>query len=296
MFNNIQNIYLGFLFQVENFCGIVSGFVNASCVVEKFGNKEKITSNSLRSLCKTVLNDTNPTTASASDRSKVVINILAAILPGETSGSVNASKLSEIATLVDTEEDELRQLKGMLGTQGTLRPIFEGQLRQRRSVRERAMSLRKLVAESGLDYKAVSDLYKASSVVEEEDVSAKLKPVLKEKLLSNATDADVDELIVLFDAHFRPPQQPPIVTNGNHDEAKVAAEGDVKQGSESDQTTTTAASIKTENWYFVSAKKSQICYFSNVKLMVNFYAYSFRNFFLFKIHLIDSFNRFSRTP
>jgi hypothetical protein len=242
-----QYINLGFLFQVENFCGIVSGFVNASCVVEKFGNKEKITSNSLRSLCKTVLNDTNPTTASASDRSKVVINILAAILPGETSGSVNASKLSEIATLVDTEEDELRQLKGMLGTQGTLRPIFEGQLRQRRSVRERAMSLRKLVAESGLDYKAVSDLYTASSVVEEEDVSAKLKPVLREKLLSNATDADVDELIVLFDAHFRPPQQPPIVTNGNHDEAKVAAEGDVKQGSESDQTTTTAASIKTEN-------------------------------------------------
>jgi hypothetical protein len=172
---------------------------------------------------------------------------LAAILPGETSGSVNASKLSEIATLVDTEEDELRQLKGMLGTQGTLRPIFEGQLRQRRSVRERAMSLRKLVAESGLDYKAVSDLYKASSVVEEEDVSAKLKPVLKEKLLSNATDADVDELIVLFDAHFRPPQQPPVVTNGNHDEVKVAAEGDVKQGLESDQTTTTAASIKTEN-------------------------------------------------
>ena len=218
-------------------------------MVEKFGDKEKITSNSLRSLCKTVLNDTNPTTASASDRSKVVVNILGAILPGKNSGSVDASKLSEVATLVDTEEDELRQLKGMLGTQGTLRPIFEGQLRQRRSVRERAMSLRKLVAESGLDYKAVSELYKSAG--EEEDATAKLKPVLKEKLMSSATDADVDELIVLLGAHFRPPQQPhqlPVVTNGNHDEVKVASDEGVKQqGSESDQTTTAPAVIKTEN-------------------------------------------------
>ena len=43
----------------------------------------------------------------------------------------------------------------MLGTQGTLRPIFEGELRQKRIVRERAMALRKKVAESGLDYKAL---------------------------------------------------------------------------------------------------------------------------------------------
>ncbi len=85
--------------------------------VDKFGDKDKITSNSLRSLCKTVLNDTNPTTNSASDRSKVIINILAGILPGKTSGSIDTAKLAECATLVSSEEAELSNLKGMLGTQ-----------------------------------------------------------------------------------------------------------------------------------------------------------------------------------
>ena len=97
--------------------------------------------------------------------------------------------------------------------QGTLRPIFEGQLRQRRSVRERAMTLRKLVAESGLDYKALEDLYVSKDI--------EVKPALKEKLSSSVSDADLDELIALLDGHFRPapavaaPQQP-VVTNGTH--------------------------------------------------------------------------------
>ena len=39
-------------------------------------NGTSTTSHSLRSLCKTVLLDTNPTTASASDRSRVLIQII----------------------------------------------------------------------------------------------------------------------------------------------------------------------------------------------------------------------------
>ena len=198
--------------------------------VDKFGDKDKITSNSLRSLCKTVLNDTNPTTSSASDRSKVIVKVVSGILPGKTPGSVDTSKLIECATLVGAEEAELRLLKGILGTQGTLRPIFEGQLRQRRSFRERAMALRKLVAESGLDYKALTELYSSKEVEAAGSDNSAIKSLLKAKLSSDATDQDIEELIVLFEGHFcAPPTQQHVVehvTNGS------AEKEDVKKVSE----------------------------------------------------------------
>ena len=193
--------------------------------VDKFGDKDKITSNSLRSLCKTVLNDTNPTTSSASDRSKVIVKVVSGILPGKTPGSVDTSKLIECATLVGAEEAELRLLKGILGTQGTLRPIFEGQLRQRRSIRERAMALRKLVAESGLDYKALTELYSSKEVEAAGSDKSAIKSLLKAKLSSDATDQDIEELIVLFEGHFcaTTTQQHVVehVTNGSAEKEEV---------------------------------------------------------------------------
>ena len=118
----------------------------------------------------------------------------------------------------------------MLGTQGTLRPIFEGQLRQRRSVRERAMALRKLVAESGLDYKALTELYSSKEIeaAAASDTSV-VKSLLKTKLKADASEQDIDELIVLFDGHFRapPPQQQQQehvvehVTNGSAEKEEV---------------------------------------------------------------------------
>ena len=117
-------------------------------------------------------------------------------------------RVAESASLVSTEEAELKTLKGILGTQGTLRPIFEGQLRQRRTVRERAMALRKLVAESGIDYDALSEIYKSKS-------DGDVRPVLKTKLSSVATDSDLDELVTLLNGHFL---EPVVTTNGNHEE------------------------------------------------------------------------------
>ena len=130
------------------------------------------------------------------------------------------TQLNDSATPVRAEESELKKLKDVLGTQGTLRPIFEGQLRQRRSVRERALALRKLVAESGLDYKAVSEICGADDSQPEPD----LKPVLKSKLTSEATEADIDELIELFVGHFRPAQRIPAppLTNGTHEKGEEA--------------------------------------------------------------------------
>ena len=143
--------------------------------------------------------------------------------PGEASGAIDVSKLNELLSKVSDEELELKQLKNVLGTQGTLRPIFEGQLSQRRAVRERAMALRRLVAESGLDYTAVAAMFKPG-----DGDSVDLKPVLKSKLTSEAGDEDIDELVVLFEEHFRPARQQPaaVVANGNHDKAQDEAVGD----------------------------------------------------------------------
>ena len=44
-------------------------------MVQKFGDLSKVTSLSLRSLCKTVLQDTSPNTSTASERCKVLLSV-----------------------------------------------------------------------------------------------------------------------------------------------------------------------------------------------------------------------------
>ena len=126
--------------------------------------------------------------------------------------SIDGSSILHVATTVEQEEEELRSLKGMLDTQGTLRPIFESHLRQKRSVRERAMQLRKIVAESGLDYNKVATIFtcdntaavdKSKSVSSEEserlekDENDKIKADLQSKI-PDANEQDIEELIELF--------------------------------------------------------------------------------------------------
>jgi len=230
---------------LDQFNETVCGFVNGVSVVEKLGGDFSITSHSLRSLCKTVLSDTNPTTASASDRSRVLIQIISKVcIPKNVSSTdsvstlegkedtkstsensiqgsirpIDASSIFHVATTVQQEEEELRNLKGMLDTQGTLRPIFESHLRQKRSVRERAMQLRKIVAESGLDYDKVATIFTSAIPTSDEqnnqdiendekekiekEENEKVKANLKEKI-PDANEQDLEELIVLFQSHFR---------------------------------------------------------------------------------------------
>ena len=117
-----------------------------------------------------------------------------------------------MATTVQQEEEELRNLKGMLDTQGTLRPIFESHLRQKRSVRERAMQLRKIVAESGLDYNKVANIFTSAIPTSEEqnedvtnDEKEKLETQENENLMADlkskipdASEQDLEELVELF--------------------------------------------------------------------------------------------------
>ena len=125
---------------------------------------------------------------------------------------IDASSILPVATTVQQEEEELRNLKGMLDTQGTLRPIFESHLRQKRSVRERAMQLRKIVAESGLDYNKVSNIFTSAIPISEEqnedvtnDEKEKLETQENENVMADlkrkipdASEQDLEELVELF--------------------------------------------------------------------------------------------------
>eukprot|EP00090_Calanus_glacialis_P032374 TRINITY_DN53640_c0_g1_i1.p1 TRINITY_DN53640_c0_g1~~TRINITY_DN53640_c0_g1_i1.p1 ORF type:complete len:341 (-),score=128.54 TRINITY_DN53640_c0_g1_i1:512-1534(-) len=182
------------------FTNVVKGFCNTSTVVSELGDKEKITSLSLRSLCKTVLGDTNLPTNSATDRCRVLVDILAAVTGGENS-LINVDKIIEYTQTVQSEEGQLKSLKDVLGTQGTLRPIFESQLKQKRLVRERAMNLRRTIAEAGLDYSALESAYKDGSIRKQ------LEP-------TKAPTDDIDEIVKLIEEHFS-------VSDGKTNEVKI---------------------------------------------------------------------------
>merc|ERR1711997_447700 len=195
-----------------------------------------------RSLCKTILNNTNPATASACDRAKVLVEILSKVTQNnqnasgessentETLSKIDASKVLTVATSVKSEQDEVQTLKSVLGTQGTLRPIFEGQLKQKRAIREHALGLRKLVAEAGLKYEDLAIMYKnlddcnsenaepPPEVVSENQFESR-RNTLKASIL-DASDKDLEELVKLLDKHFIK-KSPTIVTtakNANVDE------------------------------------------------------------------------------
>eukprot|EP00095_Tigriopus_kingsejongensis_P002520 snap_masked-scaffold185_size275389-processed-gene-1.14 protein:Tk02520 transcript:snap_masked-scaffold185_size275389-processed-gene-1.14-mRNA-1 annotation:"maternal protein exuperantia-1" len=177
---------------MDTFQATVKGFVNGTHVVKAFGDMSKVTSYSLRSLCKTVLGDTNPNTNSASDRSHVLFRILAQ-LTSEAGDQVTADQVATVGVTVASEVEDLAQLKTKLTTQGTLRPIFESQLKQKRNLREKAMALRSLVADAGVNYDELVQLYREPK----DEVKTDLQ-----KRIERASDSDIDQLVELLSAHF----------------------------------------------------------------------------------------------
>merc|ERR1712227_645033 len=127
--------------------------------------------------------DTGLSTASAVDRSMVLVNIVTKITGGRM------EKISKFSNSVSSEESQLSSLKNVLGNQGTLRPIFESQLKQKRLVRNRAMNLRRMIAEAGLDYDSLQTAFKAGTIPD------KLGTV-------KATSEDVEEILKLVEEHF----------------------------------------------------------------------------------------------
>ena len=146
------------------------------------------------------------------------MEILSKICPIEVSESkpsnnnIEASKILSVASSVKLEQEEVSHLKSVLNTQGTLRPIFEGQLKQKRAIREHALGLRKLVAEAGLNYEDLKILYNSSKSSENDEKSSEKDQeknstesrtnTLKKRLDEAASDKDLEDLIKLLDKHF----------------------------------------------------------------------------------------------
>ena len=180
------------------------------------------------------MNNTNPATASACDRAKVLVEILSKVTQNsqnatgessentETLSKIDASKVLTVATSVKSERDEVKTLKSVLGTQGTLRPIFEGQLKQKRAIREHALGLRKLVAEAGLKYEDLAIMYKEniiSTAAPSDEVFEKQfesrRTTLKASIM-DASDKDLEELVKLLDKHFIKTQNSPPNSNATN--------------------------------------------------------------------------------
>ena len=147
------------------------------------------------------------------------MEILSKICPFEVESkpgngnNIEASKILSVASSVKLEQEEVSHLKSVLNTQGTLRPIFEGQLKQKRAIREHALGLRKLVAEAGLNYEDLKILYNSSKSSSENDEKNSEKDqeknstesrtnTLKMRLDEGASDKDLEDLIKLLDKHF----------------------------------------------------------------------------------------------
>ena len=100
---------------VSAFSEVVAGFCNTPEAISELGDKARITSLSLRSLCKTVLEDTSLSTASAVDRSRVLVSIMVRVTGG--GAGVSVDKIVKFSNTVSSEETQLKSLKNVLGTQ-----------------------------------------------------------------------------------------------------------------------------------------------------------------------------------
>uniref|UniRef100_A0A0K2UC59 Maternal protein exuperantialike [Bombus impatiens] n=1 Tax=Lepeophtheirus salmonis TaxID=72036 RepID=A0A0K2UC59_LEPSM len=187
---------------IPRFKEIVKGFSNGVSIVDAYGDKEKITSNSLRSLSKTVLNDTNPETTSTLDRSSVLYKILTHVSEHKEMSLEKA--VSSVASTIENEEEKLNSLRNMLNIQNTLRPIFQSFLMQNRFVRQQAVQLRKIVVDAGMDYASLESIYK-----EEDNDAEKVSTSLKKRIEEKADEKSVSKLIEILNGHFITPKEVP---------------------------------------------------------------------------------------
>jgi len=143
---------------VPAFSKLVKGFCNSADVISDLGNKAEITSLSLRSLCKTVLQDTSLSTTTAVERCKRVLEILTSVTSGKGSTSVDVDKIAPYIISVEEEIVNLNQLQSIENIQRSLRPIFGSLLGGGWQVRERMVRIRAAMAKAELDYSTLQSI------------------------------------------------------------------------------------------------------------------------------------------
>lgn len=148
---------------VDKFNTLVKGFCNSADVISELGSKEEITSLSLRSLCKTVLQDTSLPTRSASHRSQRVFEILTRVTAqapgsdGDTGAEKNLLKILPYTKSLAGSTSQLRSLQNIDKLQSTMRPIFFSLMSESWNVRERMLRIRRALAIADIDYNKLKE-------------------------------------------------------------------------------------------------------------------------------------------
>lgn len=184
---------------LEKFCSVVKGFANGYNVAEVKCAKT-IRSFSLRTLSRVLL-DKDEELDSAVDRARLSFQIVQHLCGGEerqgsgdgdeTAAPGLVQAISEFTQTIAQEEEELARIKTVLDRQNSLRPVFAPMLRREKN---RAVNMRKIVAESGIDYDMLTGTYKQKG---NEGISE-----LISTKLPRARAKDVEDLKNLLKEHF----------------------------------------------------------------------------------------------
>ncbi|XP_057323152.1 maternal protein exuperantia isoform X1 [Microplitis mediator] len=188
--------------------GFINGFEVASC---KCANT--LQAFSLRTLSRVLLNQKEDMELdNATIRARLALQIIQHLSNGEENAPTTEGKgdseaaseatvefVREFVEPVESEEDEYEVLKQVLERQFTLKPIFKPLMEITRRERQHATPLRRLLAEAGIDYEQLKNVWAS-------DKMKAMEQLIKDKL-TKATDKEKSDLLDILESHFDPEKE-----------------------------------------------------------------------------------------
>ncbi|XP_015122085.1 maternal protein exuperantia [Diachasma alloeum] len=235
---------------LERFKKTVKGFANGFNIANvKCANT--IRAFSLRTLSRVLL-DQEVELEDASERARLALQIVQHLSIGEakaTEGSGDNNTTSkatieftrEFVQPVEAEETESEELKLVLDRQHSLLPVFGHLLAMNRKERQHASPLRRLLAESNIDYAQLKETWS-----KEEKYG--LEKLIKDRA-SSATNTEIEDLLEILECHFDPEKTPKVKVETKQRKRSKKNKENRKDASgiESPDTTTLHSPIKVTN-------------------------------------------------
>nr|CAD7462342.1 unnamed protein product [Timema tahoe] len=222
---------------VDRFMAVVKGFVNSYTIAELKCAKT-VKSFSLRTLSKVLL-DKEGDQDNAMERARLAYQVTHHLCGGDEkpetaqgAGDAREASTSFLETIcgfvwsIESEEEELEQLKAVLKKQNSLRPIFWPLLRFSRKERQRASGLRRLLVDAGVEFESLTVHYAADG---KKGISKLLETVKGEP-------KEIEELQDILLGHFDPDHKPKPEAKSEPVEVKVLSGENVSGTSTPDTT------------------------------------------------------------